>query len=153
MCKGGPSVTVSEEGVTVDGGGGGGGSLLDQVINAGTQVVSGGLVGYQGGQVTSGVTTNVVKDTLKEVTGAKAAEEANALAREQFETQRNAALNAREEARARTARDQLAASRLAASNRRRGSVNNANKGQAGDNQFQSQSVSLLGSDEQDFLGL
>ena len=116
------------------------------------EVPSAGLIEFDTttGQLGLGRTGEFLEHTVKEVTGANAAEEANKQAQKQFEASKSAAEKAQVEAKARTARDQLAASRLAGSARKSGksAVNGANKGS-----LKSSSVSKLGSDGQDFLGL
>ena len=127
-----------------------GNSLGEDLLNVVTQVGTGGLVGYEDGKLTSGVTTNVVTDGLKEITGAKAAEEANQIARQQIDDAKAARQKEIDEAKARTAREQMQASRSAASNRKAGGGRST--GERG-NGASSQALSKLGSDEQDFLGL
>lgn len=129
---------------------GGSNSVVEDIVSGASQITTGGLVDVNAdGSVKGGVTTNLVEDVVKDVTGASAAEEANELAREQFEEGKQKAIDQRAEARSKNARDQLAASRGAASNRRSGkSGDNKGRKGAGDS-----SVSSLGSDTQDFLGL
>ncbi len=83
-------------------------------------------------------------DDYKEISGAKAAEDATALATKQYEEQKLAAENARVEAQNMTARDQVAMSQRAGA-ARNAVKSSANKGQPGG--------SSLGVDEKDFLGL
>lgn len=120
---------------------------IGTIINVGTQTMTGGLVGYDkdsGFSVGKGLTGNVAIDGLKEVTGAKAAEEANKMAREQFDQQKVDAEKARLEAQAQSSREQIAASRMA-SGRGGGGV--------GTGTSRVSRFSSLGEDERDFLGL
>jgi len=123
---------------------GGGNSFFESILDIGTQALTGGLIGFESdkGGVSTGVTSDVAISGLKEVTGAKAAEEANAQARKQFEDEQKAALQDRENAKAETAANQLAASRQAGAVR---STTNTSRGGS--------TFSDLGSDERDFLGL
>ena len=126
-------------------------NLFADVVNAGVQGSTFGLAGYENGRVSNGVTTNWYKvlgkeavSGLKDVTGAKAAEEANLEARKQFEKSQADADLARSQAQAATARDQMTQSRMA--NRGRGSVGGFNINPVAPNN------STLGG-EKDFLGL
>ena len=83
---------------------------------------------------------------LKDITGASAAEEANKEAKKQFESERKAAEQERENVQTASARDQLKASKLAASVRTGGRARTSSVGA-------SKTSSLGGSDVQDFLGL
>jgi len=125
-----------------------GNSFFQDIVNVTTQVATGGLVGYgdnQGGfSVGEGVTGRVVKSALKDITGATAAEEANADARSRFEEQKAQALKAQQDAKRQNARDALVAARSAQA--ARGNT----KGQTSTTGSQ---VSNLGSEERDFLGL
>lgn len=58
--------------------------FLDDVVNVATQISTAGTVGYGKQGVKKGITTEAAVDVTKEITGAKAAEEANAMARDQF---------------------------------------------------------------------
>lgn len=122
----------------------GGGDFLEDIVDVVAQVSTGGLVGFEGGGFKGGVTTQAGVSGLKDVTGATAAEEANEQARERFEEEKQKAVSARQEAKAKTARNQLIASRLASGARR----GNRISGSGGTNKS-----STLGSDESDFLGL
>lgn len=120
--------------------------FIDNTINAATQVSTAGTVGYKGGSfgTNKGVVTSGVKDVVKDITGATAAEEANKLARQQFEQAKADAEKARKDAEIQSARDQVTASRLAGGVR--GGISTvAPKGAS--------RFSTLGSDEKDFLGL
>lgn len=81
---------------------------------------------------------------IKEITGAKAAEEANKLARQQFEETKANAETDRLEAQQKTARDQVTQSNMA--NRLRSKT-------AGGFNINPGAASTLGGDERDFLGL
>ena len=88
--------------------------VLDEVINLGTNYLTLGTTGYgkQGfgiGNEDSLLGRGI--DGLKEVTGANAAEDANELAREQAEIDRNQKLAAREQAISEQERTQVARSR------------------------------------------
>lgn len=84
----------------------------------------------------------------KELSGAKAAEDANEMAKKQFEETKAAAEQARADAITMTGKDQLAQSQKAGAARSvSASSRSANKGAP------IISTSLLGSDEKDFLGL
>lgn len=109
-------------------------------LNGALQTVTMGLVGFEDGKISNGASTNLLKKAgkgtasgLKEVTGAKAAEQANELAREQFETAQADALKAREQAIYQQGVDQVRQSNLA------GRVRNTGTQKLGD--------------EKDFLGL
>lgn len=120
-------------------------NLLTDVANIGAQSITGGFAGVGKDGLKTGVTSDgivaggkaAVKG-LKDVTGATAAEQANALAREQFEKSQADILNQRNENIKQVGRDQVKQSMLA------GSARNAGK--------TSGSFSL-GGDERDFLGL
>lgn len=117
--------------------------ILGNVIDSYTQFLTGGLVGTKNGGIKAGVTGNVAIDGVKEVTGAKAAEEANMMARKQFEQQKVDAAAARVEQQQQNARDQIVQSRLAGP--KRSVVPGA--------RVTPQTSNILGGDEQDFLGL
>lgn len=131
----------------------GGGNFFENlgkdILNAGVQSATAGFVGVEDGKLSNGVTTNwykklgkeVVSGT-KEITGAKAAEQANKEARRQFDTQREDMFNERNASIQRTARDQMQQSQMAQGVRSAGTANK-NTG----------SSQILGSYERDFLGL
>lgn len=128
-------------------------NLGSDFLNAGLQGVTGGVIGFENGGISNGVTTNLAKKSgkelvsgTKEVTGAKAAEEANKVARQQFEQAAEDAKNARIEAQAATAKDQVRQSQMAGAARASATTRSANKGTA-------IGGSVLGADEKDFLGL
>lgn len=83
-------------------------------------------------------------DVFKDITGANAAEDANKLAREQFEQGKADILSERELAREKNAAAQLKASNLAGGLRR---------GRKSSAPAKTASAPALGSDERDFLGL
>lgn len=135
----------------------GGGNFFENLfvdgLNAAVQMATLGYAGYEDGKISNGINTNIAKKVgrevvsgVKEVTGAKAAEEANRLAREQFEEQKAAALLEREQAKQRNANEQIAASRAA------GAARNAGRSNRTGNNQTTGSFSL-GQDERDFLGL
>lgn len=118
-----------------------GGDTAEQIADVTTQLHTLGIVGFEGGGFKKGVVTEAGISGLKEVTGAKAAEEANQMAREQLEKEKATAQQEREEARAQTAAEQLVASRQAGGVRR-GTVGGSFKSSFGGD-----------TDERDFLGL
>ena len=125
-------------------------NLGSDLLNLTFQGSTFGQVGYGDGKVTGGATAKVAESAgqsvvsgLKEVTGAKAAEDANTMARQQFEQAKADAETARVTAQNQTAMDQVNQSKAAAA--ARNSTSRTTK--RGD-------VSLaLGQDERDFLGL
>jgi hypothetical protein len=127
-------------------------NLGNDFINFSTQMGTGGYLGYEDGKISNGATTNLFKKTgketvsgLKEITGAKAAEEANLQARQQFEETKANAQAARVEAQQQLAKDQLQQSNIAGAARAKRTTS-ANKGQPVPGV-------TLGADERDFLGL
>lgn len=118
-------------------------NLLTDTINYTSQYFSAGLVGYGQDGVKTGVTGTAGVNGLKEITGAKAAEDANKMAREQFEQARDDAQAERAEAIRQTGREELQKSRIA------GAARNA-RTSSGKGSYGSFS---LGEDERDFLGL
>ena len=78
---------------------------------------TGGLLGMENGRVGEGEVTKIGVDILKEVTGVKAAEEANKMAREQFEEEKARLAKERKDAKAASAAEQLRQSRQAGSMR------------------------------------
>ena len=126
-------------------------NVIHDVVNASIQGVTAGVLGYEDGKISNGYSTNIAKSSgkaivsgVKEVTGAKAAEQANDLARQQVAEAKAEAMKAREEAQARTARDQMTQSQVAATAR------NANTNKKSTAMLVG---SQLGADEKDFLGL
>ena len=123
---------------------GGGNSFFESVLDVGLQLGTGGLAGYKSeeGGLGAGITGQPIVDITKEVTGASAAEEANKQARERFEQEKADRLTARGEAKAKTAAEQLTASRQA------GGVRAGTPSRTPTTR-----TSNLGGDERDFLGL
>ena len=119
---------------------GGGNSFLDIAA----QVLTGGVMGFDEDGVKVGITAQPGIDVFKEVTGAKAAEEANEDARKRFEEEKANAEQNRKDNSALSARAELQKSR-SAGNARGGVKSSASRGNS--------RFSDLGTDEQDFLGL
>ena len=88
---------------------------LGTTLNVATNVVSAGLIGYENGGLKAGVTGQVAVDTTKDITGATAAEEANDMARQQFEQQTADALKVRQDNILANQRNQTALSNAAGS--------------------------------------
>lgn len=118
-------------------------SLLDDIINISTQVGTLGTVGYGEKGVKKGVVTDAAIKGTKEITGAKAAEEANAMARDQFEKSTKAAEQARLDSIKVNERIQTATSNAATSTK----SNSTNKTSSG------KTASSITGDVTDFLGL
>ncbi|MCK5139784.1 MAG: hypothetical protein KAQ85_08085 [Thermodesulfovibrionia bacterium] len=123
-----------------------GNSVFQDIINAVTNVATGGLVGFKAddGGLGAGVVGKVGVGAIKDVTGATAAEDANADARARFEQEKASAEADRAAGQKKNAQEQLQASR-SAEGARGGGKGGAT---AGGSQFSS-----LGGDERDFLGL
>lgn len=122
---------------------GGGNSFFESALDVGLNYFSLGTAGFksdEGGLGAHGITSQ----GLKEVTGAKQAEEANDDARNRFAAEKAAADKQRKDNIADSAANELKKSRSAAS--ARGGVSNPSS--SGQSRF-----SNLGSDESDFLGL
>lgn len=117
-------------------------NLFTDIANAGLQTFTGGLVGIKDGKIGAGVTTKGLKD----VTGATAAEQANAQAQAQFEQARKDAEAARIEQQNKIAQDQVTQSKLAGS-ARTNQQTRTNRGSGATGSFS------VGQDERDFLGL
>ena len=118
-----------------------------KTINAATQVSTGGMVGYGKDGLKTGIqgeqfikAGNTAVKGLKDVTGATAAEEANAQARSQFEDQAAQARQQRADAQILNQRNQVAAS------------NNAGAARANRGTNRSTRSSSVG-DVSDFLGI
>jgi hypothetical protein len=124
---------------------GGGNSFFESTLDIVAQAFTGGAIGFKSdeGGLGVGVTGEVGVDTFKEITGAAAAEEANADARKRFEEEKAASDKQRADNVAQSAANELQKSRSAAS--ARGGVSGSSKGQS--------RFSSLGNDESDFLGL
>lgn len=130
-------------------------NLANDGINFGLQRATGGLVGWENGKISNGVTTNILKKTGKEVvsgtktvTGAKAAEAANDMAVKQFNEAKAQAELDRKNTVAQNARDQVNQSQLAAGARASATSRSTSKGTSASGGSLS-----LGEDEKDFLGL
>jgi len=121
---------------------GGENSIFEDAINVVLQGSTAGIASFDQGRIKG---EGLTMKGIKEVTGAKAAEDANKLARQQMEEAKAQALQDRENARAQNAADQLAKSRQAGGLRRTtGSSNIAG----------TSSVNMLGGgDEEDLLGI
>lgn len=123
-------------------------NLLTDVANIGVQSATFGVYGVGKNGLKNGVTTNTVRTGgraaefgVKEITGANAAEQANALAREQFELQKEQSQAERAEAYRQVGIDQVKQSMLA------GAARNTSRGASNKGSFS------LGGDEKDFLGI
>jgi hypothetical protein len=123
-------------------------NIVHDTINAGLQGATGGLLGFEDGKISNGASTNGLKKVgmgfvsgLKEVTGAKAAEQANKVATQQFEEQKAAGIEDRQNAYRQAGLQQIQQSQLAGAAR--------NTSRAASNR----SNTYLGGDEKDFLGL
>jgi len=90
---------------------------IGSTVNVVTNVATAGLVGYENGGLKAGVTGQVALDTTKDLTGATAAEEANDMARQQFEQQTADALKVRQDNILANQRNQTALSNAAGSSR------------------------------------
>jgi hypothetical protein len=128
-------------------------NLGNDILNVGVQSMSGGFVGFENGKISNGVSTNIAKSTgqavvsgLKTVTGAKAAEEANKIATQQFEEQKASAIADRQESYRQAGLQQVQTSQQAgaarSTSRSAAATSNTNKG-----------AFNLGGDEKDFLGV
>lgn len=115
-------------------------NYYSDVANIALNYFTYGAVGYEDGKIGAGVSTKLVK----EATGAKAAEEANTMAKKNFEQAKVDAEASRLEQINQTGKDQMRQSMLAGS-ARAGASSRANRGTA-------IAGSNLG-DERDFLGL
>ena len=121
------------------------GDILGDGLKGLVKASSVGLIGIdEDGKFGAGKTGKFLYEGFKDVTGANAAEEANEDARSRFEEEKAKASNDVKEAKARTARDQIQASRSA------GSVRGGVRGRDGTSGSRQ---STLGTDEDDFLGL
>lgn len=135
----------------------GGGNFFENafadIVNIGVQTATLGTVGYEDGKLSNGYVTNIAKKSgqgtvsgLKEVTGAKAAEAANALATKQYEEAKAQAEEERANTIAQTARDQINQSQKAAGAR-------ASSTSRATPKITSSGSSSLGDAESDYLGL
>ena len=116
------------------------------IANVAFQGATLGLVGVDEGGFKAGLTGQAIKevtiDPLKDISGATAAEDANALAREQMEEEKASRLQAREDAKSQSAAEQVRASRSA------GGVRTSTSGRTS-----GLTSAIVGEDERDFLGL
>jgi hypothetical protein len=122
-------------------GSGGGGNFFDNLLNTYIATQTSGMVTFKDGGFKADAKKDYGLNIYKEISGAKAAEEANEMAREQFETQQANAIKSRNEAQWRAGRDDITRSNLAG--RSRSAIGQNGNGGALN----------LGSDEKDFLGL
>lgn len=99
-----------------------------------------GLLGYEDGKLGTGVSGDLIVDTTKEITGANAAEEANRIARQQFEEDRARLAQQRADSLAADEQEQIRRSRGAG--RARGGVGASNSDRLN-----------TASQDMDFLGL
>ena len=131
-------------------------NVLESVANVVTNVATLGAVGVSAdgkvnldsGVVSHGIGSAVasVGQGLKEITGAQAAEDALNLQKEQFASEKTAALKDREDAKQQAAIDDMTKSKLA------GSLKNSKSSSSQQSRYSSK-FSTTGSDERDFLGL
>jgi hypothetical protein len=129
-----------------------GGNFFEDLLSVGLNIGTGGVVGYSAdGGLGAGAIPNYLKNVgnetmrgVKNVTGAKAAEDANKMARQQMEEQRAMAEQERANQQQRTAKDQMRQSQLAGA---------ARGGQSGANRSSGMGAINIGDDERDFLGL
>lgn len=116
-------------------------SVLDEAISATTNAFTYGTVGYGKNGIKKGVVLQAGVDGLKEVTGAAAAEDANEMAREQAEIDRNEKLAVREQEIAGQERTAVARSRK------------AYQGTVGNTSNNTSSATSTVNNSTDFLGL
>lgn len=121
-------------------------NMLDGGLNATLQIASGGLVGMQDGKIGGGITGSEVIKGYKEVSGVKAAEDANTMAREQYEEQKRAAELQRKNEQIALGREQMRQSNMAGAARTSSKSNNTRSAARTSN-------SLGAGAEKDFLGL
>lgn len=112
-------------------------SFMDVATNLATL----GTLGFDKDGISAGVITDPLIEGTKELTGAAAAEDANALAREQFEKDEARLVKQREDAQASSAREQVSLSKGAA--RARGT----------DSTSTSTTQGSFNNNQTDFLGL
>jgi len=118
--------------------------VAETTLDVGLQTSTGGLVGYEDGGLKAGIVGEKVVGGLKEITGAAAAEEANVLARQRFEEERQRELDIRQQQQEQTAAEQMTKS-LAAGGRT-GTTDRTGRSSL----FR---YSSIGRGERDFLGL
>lgn len=92
---------------------GSGTNIFEDFINMGTQIATLGTLGFDQNGFKGGVTV----DATKEITGAAAAEEANKLARQQYEEQKAALEEQRQNKINQDKNNQIAASNASTSNK------------------------------------
>lgn len=100
------------------------GGPLDDLLNVATQISSFGLVGFGDKGVKKGVVSDVGIKGVKDITGATAAEEANQMARDQFEQQTAATKQDRLNAQTANKNANIAASNGVGAMRSTGTKNN-----------------------------
>lgn len=86
---------------------------LGSLLNIGLQYGTYGTVGYGDGGFKKGIVTDLAVKGTKEITGAAAAEEANAMAKQQYEENKIKALEDRTNAQTAAKNTQIAASNAA----------------------------------------
>ncbi|MCK4518202.1 hypothetical protein KAT92_05460 [Candidatus Babeliales bacterium] len=121
-----------------------GNSVFEDILNVALQGATFGTLGVSEEGVGLGVVGEAGASALKDITGVTAAEDANKIAREQFETEQAAIETERETAQADSAQAQLKASRLAGTARKTSTRTSTGRS--------AQGSQLIG-DERDFLGL
>lgn len=122
--------------------------FLETVLDVATNVGTFGTIGYDDGKFGKGLNSEFIVDTLKDITGASAVEEANAQAEKRVNDEKQRDLERRKEAKNQSGRNQIRLSRLAGRGRGGGRTAASTSGGIGGSRF-----SQLGDDEQDFLGL
>lgn len=127
-------------------------NIFADAVNLTTQVTTGGVFGFEDGKISNGVSTNIAKKTgkevvsgLKEITGAKAAEDANKMARTQFEEAKAESEADRVNQQNQIAMSQIQQSQIAGAAR--------SVGTRSTNKSQGFGSSSFGDYEKDFLGL
>lgn len=123
-------------------GGGTGIGFLDDAISLGTNIATGGLVGYGDGGFKAGVTGQIGVNVAKDLTGATAAEEANEMAKQQFKEEKENRLKDRNDSILAEQNAQIQASNAGPSASKKSNKNTTNK----------VSTTPIG-DNKDFLGL
>lgn len=117
-------------------------NLGNDVLNYAVQYGTYGTVGFQDGKLGEGAAIKGVKV----LTGAKAAEDANKIATQQFEEQKTAAETDRQNSYRQAGLQQIQQSQMAQAARNTGTANNSTNNSANNG-------SKLGGDEKDFLGV
>lgn len=107
--------------------------------------ISGGLIGVdKDGNLEMGVTTRGVRDAVRDVTGANAADEANRRAAQALADQRAEAARLREEEIARMRRSEVAASRAAGQAQQLGFLGGSGSGGSDSSSFNNLTRDFLG---------